>query len=73
MSSSLMLSLIYQRNHTLLLTIVNEQGVCIGKERHYTKDKLIEAMLDAEMLMQKNDIEFGVHPIGFIGNLQRKK
>lgn len=66
MKSELMISLIVQRNNTLLMQVINEQGLVVGKERHYQMSEIASAIADAEKIMQSQNIEYGIRPVGFI-------
>lgn len=68
MKDELMISLIVQRNNTLLMQVINEHGLVVGKERHYKMSEVMKALSDAESIMQAQNVEYGIRPVGFIKN-----
>lgn len=66
MSADNMIILTKMRKDQIVLVICNSEGDEMGKRRIYPLDRIIDAIIEAEHIMQTNDIEFGIRPIGFI-------
>ena len=65
MSADNMLLLSKVRSQVILI-MCDSEGNELGKRKVYPLDKIIDAMMDAERIMQIDDVEYGIRPIGFI-------
>lgn len=72
MSADNMLLLSKVRSQVILI-MCDSEGNEFGKRKVYPLDKIIDAMIDAEKIMQINDVEYGIRPIGFIQKTWIKK
>lgn len=72
MSADNMLLLSKVRSQIILI-MCDSEGNELGKRKVYPLDKIIDAMIDAEKIMQIDDVEYGIRPIGFIQKTWIKK
>ena len=72
MSADNMLLLSKVRSQVILI-MCDSEGNELGKRKVYPLDKIIDAMIDAEKIMQIDDVEYGIRPIGFIQKTWIKK
>lgn len=66
MSDQLMITLIHQRNDSILLEISNEIGALLPNSKTYKACDVMKLLRDCEKIMQNNKIEYGIRLVNFI-------